>query len=665
MASHDYLAFGDLLRRHRVFAGMSQEELAARAGLSARAISDLERGVKRVPRRDTVQLLVEALQLKSEAQETFVAAAREPAARPRATVPEPSGTPVSVASVAATSPRPPASRGAQPLAPGALPVGGFLGAAPARPLVGREAERADLLGVVEATAAGSGQLVTIAGEPGIGKTRLAQEVMLACRERQFLVSTGRCYEPHRAVPYYPFLEALSALVAAAPEALRAELPARWPSLARLLPEQPVPAPSTPPGASPQEEQQRLFWAVTGFLQALAESAPVAVLLDDLHWADDASLELLQHLARHTRARPILLVGTYRDVEVGRQHPLERALRDLEREHLVWRVSVHRLAPEGTARLIGDLMGQEVSGEFAALVHSHTDGHPLFVQEVLRALIERGDIYRRDGRWERKEITAIAVPETVRATIADRVARLSEPAQEALLEASVLGQAFSFEDLHAIGDQPEESLDAALEEALAAGLAQETGEGYIFNHALTQQALYVELSTRRRRKLHLAAGAALERLPEVTRQRRAAELAWHFREGSAPERALPYALLAGDDADHSTRRVRRSSTTAWPYSSPTSLAIARARRRRSKSSAGCYGFWHASTSAPRRWSARRACIRSWATPRARYRLWDCLGCCTSPRRRSKACGASPSCSIGLASGRSSLPGRWLRSTPRWR
>ena len=163
MTQDEPLTFGDLLRRHRIFASMSQEELAARAGLSARAISDLERGVKRTPRRNTLRLLVEALQLTDEDRDSFITAAREPATRPpsrRAWPPE---------SNAASMP----GAAAHPLQ-SAAPVGGFLGAVPDGSLVGREAEFATILALLDSVAAGSGRLVVIAGEPGIGKTRLAQ-----------------------------------------------------------------------------------------------------------------------------------------------------------------------------------------------------------------------------------------------------------------------------------------------------------------------------------------------------------------------------------------------------------------------------------------------------------------------------------------------------------
>ena len=216
---------------------MSQEELAERARLSARAISDLERGVKRTPRRDTVQLLVEALGLSGETLTAFVTAAREPAAR---RAPRHAGRP-QAAVENATSPH-----GSVTLA------GGFLGAVPGGRLIGREAELSTILAGVEAAMEGTGRLLVVAGEPGVGKTRLSQEATLACRDRGFVVATGRCYEPYRSVPYYPFFEALSSLHEAAPDPVRAQIPARWPQVARLLPDQAGPPPAT--GTSPQEEQ---------------------------------------------------------------------------------------------------------------------------------------------------------------------------------------------------------------------------------------------------------------------------------------------------------------------------------------------------------------------------------------------------------------------------
>jgi tetratricopeptide (TPR) repeat protein len=237
--------------------------------------------VKRTPRRDTVQLLVEALGLSGEARTAFVTAAREPATR---RTPKQAGQlegGVEDAPIYTHRFVPPATIQTP------APAGGFLGAVPEGSLIGRETEFSRVLVAIEAVMQGSGRLLVVAGEPGVGKTRISQEATLACRDQGFVVATGRCYEPHLSVPYYPFLEALFSLYGAAPDSVRWQIPTRWPHVLRLLPDQPSDAlPAT--GASPQEEQQRLFWAVTGFLQSISESAPVVLLLDDLHWADVAS-----------------------------------------------------------------------------------------------------------------------------------------------------------------------------------------------------------------------------------------------------------------------------------------------------------------------------------------------------------------------------------------
>lgn len=447
------------------------------------------------------------------------------------------------------------------------PIGGFLGALPSGALVGRAREWDRILSLLDDVAQGSGRLVLLSGEPGIGKTRLAQEVTLKARHWGFLVVTGRCYEQEQTVPYYPFLEALVTMYETAPSEIRAEIPRRWPHLGRLLPDQVGILPVV--SVEGQEDQQRLFRAVTGILAAISETMPVAILLDDLHWADDSSLKLLQHLARYTHGHRVLLFGTYRDVDVHRQHPLEAALLDLGREQLVEEIEVRRLDLEGTKALMAEFIGdKEDLTDLIALVHRRTEGNAFFIQEVMRELMERGDVYHKDGRWERRKIHDMEVPKSVRSVIGQRLGRLEERAQEVLREASVLGHEFSFDDLMALGrlaprapdrmadSQPgastgwtEDEVETALEQARAAGLVREIGDDeYTFNHALTQQALYAELSSRRRKRLHLAAGRALALLPEGTRERRAAELAWHFLEGDDAEQALPYAMLAGDQAE---------------------------------------------------------------------------------------------------------------------
>jgi class 3 adenylate cyclase/tetratricopeptide (TPR) repeat protein len=442
-----------------------------------------------------------------------------------------------------------------------LPVGGFLGALPEGPLVAREMELGRICAALDTVAAGVGRLLVLAGEPGVGKTRLAQEAMVTAQARGCLVVTGRCYAPQAAVAYYPFVEALHHALGQAPRAVRGRIRERWPEVMRLLPEampstdgdRPLAGMGTFQGRG--DDQQRLFWQVTDFVQALAAARSLTLLLDDLHWADGASLDLLAHLARQTRGDRVLLLGVYRDVEVTRQHPLDEVLRDLQHERLVERIAVRRLPIEGTRALIGAVLGaEEVSEEFAGLLHERAEGNPFFTGELLRDLIEQGAVYQdKHGRWERQEIEQITIPEGVRAVIGQRVGRLASSTQEVLTEAAILGQVFAFDELVEMAGRSEEEVEAALEEATGAGLIREekqhrAGGAYTFVHVLIQQTLYTELTGRRRRRLHRAAGEVLERLVAGTHGARAAELSWHFLEADEPGRALPYALLAGDQAE---------------------------------------------------------------------------------------------------------------------
>jgi predicted ATPase/class 3 adenylate cyclase len=454
-------------------------------------------------------------------------------------------------------------------------VGNYLSAHPRHRLVAREKEMAQLLAVLAAVQQGTGRLVEVVGEPGVGKTRLAQEVLQAAREHGFVGLTGRCYAPQETVPYYPFLEALTRAYTAASQAIRTALPQQWPEVARLIPDQRLALPIPPAahfGSGSADDQQRLFWQITRFLQALSDEHPLALLLDDLHWMDGASVELLLHLARNTRESPILLLGTYRDSEVPRSHPLAAGLQDLGRAHLVERIELQPLPREGTAALLAATLEEgEVSEAVTDVIYGPTEGNAFFVQEVLQALLERGDVTLEGGCWQTRHGADILVPESIRAAVLERVGRLSPSGQEALTVASVLGQTFRFDDLLATwtaltptpvtvssGSQGEVStsttseqettLEEALEEAVRARVLREVGgERYVFSHVLAQRALYEQLSIRRRRRMHRAAAERLEQLVEPERIRRVSDMAYHFLQADDSARALPYILQAGEQA----------------------------------------------------------------------------------------------------------------------
>jgi transcriptional regulator with XRE-family HTH domain/tetratricopeptide (TPR) repeat protein len=494
--------FAAALRRHREAAGLTQAELADRAGLGERTVSNLERGVNTAPYPSTVRLLAGALGLTDdELGELVAAAGRGPG-----------------------STEPP-------------PLGGYLGATPVSPLLGRDDELAAIVTAIDAVTSGGSDVVLLAGEPGIGKTRLAQEATLHARQRGFLVATGRCYEQQSETPFAPVVEAFGRLYDAAPAAVRAEVAERWPALAPLLPDALPPVdlgPSDDPVA-------RLHRAATAFVRALAERQPVAVLLDDLHWADRASVDLLTYLARHLTTGRVLLLGTYRDAEVGAAHPVRRLAHSLRREGRSRAIGVGRLARDDTARLITHhLDDDEVSAELADLVHRHCDGNPFFTVELLGSLVDRGDLSRVDGAWVCHR-TALDAPPSVSDAIFERVSRLSGAAQLLLETASVIGEVFDPDDVPA-----DHRLEKALDEAVASGLLTTVGDHYAFDHSLTQQAIHAGLSPARRRRLHREVGEGLEHRPAAAR-RRAAEVSRHLEAGGLLARAVPFCLLAGDVA----------------------------------------------------------------------------------------------------------------------
>lgn len=398
-----------------------------------------------------------------------------------------------------------------------------------------------MVALIDEVGAGSGRTVLLAGEPGAGKTRLVQEAMLELRDRNYAIGVASCLETRQTVPYFPFLDLLPRLLSAYEGAGGHGLD-KWPYLARLL--------AGGGGAdSGQAEEERVRRDVAGFVARLSQARPVAILVDDLHWADSSTLELVHHLARQLRTESVLIVATYRNVEVRHDHPLERIIRALRRDELTTIVPVRRLDPEGTAALVAASFGeQSVSREFSELIHGQTDGNPFFIQQVLRALVERGDVYREGGSWERREVSEIEVPDSIRAAVGERVARLPETSRDVLSAAAVLGQRFDFQELRELSGLEEGALEDALEAAVRSGLLRtDRAESYAFDHALAQQTLLQEMPARRRRRLHAQAGAVIEPRAEGDTAR-AAEVAYHLVEADEAAQGARWSLIAGRHAE---------------------------------------------------------------------------------------------------------------------
>ncbi len=394
------------------------------------------------------------------------------------------------------------------------------------PFVGRggqlERLRAGLAG-------GEHRLLAISGDPGIGKTRLLAELAAAAYADGATVLYGR--SPEEAVaPYQPFGEALGPLASADP------------ALAPLLGD--APAAAEEAGA-----RLRLFEAVAAAL-ADAPGPRVLLALDDLHWADLPSLRLLTHVLRHARPDRLVVACTYRESELGRSHPLARALADLRRDRLVERVALGGLDTDAAEGLITGWVGAHASAGLVDAVQDETGGNPFFIEEVLQHLLESGALAIDDAGWHlTRPVRELGVPESVREVIGRRLDRLGDDAVDVLETAAVIGPDFDLELLEAACGLPREPVLDALESATDAHLIRSIPArpaSWSFTHALIREALVGELSTLRGARLHARVAEALAATPAA----RPAELAHHGIEAAAlvgADRAAAWARAAGDAA----------------------------------------------------------------------------------------------------------------------
>ena len=441
---------------------------------------------------------------------------------------------------------------------GRIPLPPSLVATAAVEFVGRDAELAQMRDVWERATSGRHQLLLVAGEPGIGKTRLALEFARRRAPEGSTVLVGYSDE-ESLVPYQPFVESLTWYVRHCPEAdLRAqlaligggaELGAFVPELRHRMPDLPSPLAMDAEG-----QRFRLFEAVAAMLTAASRARPVLLTFDDLHWADKPTLLLLRHVMRSARPASFAIVATYRESELGRTHPLAEMLITLRREPGVTRLALRGLDIAQVTSLVDSIVGPDAPPPLPRVVMDSTDGNPFFATEVLLHLKETGAIARLGGITGRSvEAADLGLSEGIKEVLGRRLSRLSDACNRALGVASIIGREFDAALLEAVAELPDIELVGALEEATRAQLVSESKEAggrFEFRHALIRETLYSELSSPRRVRLHRRVADAIERLARNRPDLPLAELAYHFSQAAAAgaaDKAIDYATRSGDRA----------------------------------------------------------------------------------------------------------------------
>jgi len=409
---------------------------------------------------------------------------------------------------------------------------------------------------------GRGQTLLVAGEAGVGKSRLVAEARGRAALRGMAVLEGHCFESQRALPYAPLIDLLRTAASgegpgsSTRERLVEAIGPGAHELARILPEMAPPeAGGAATGASGHSEQEkhRLFRALADGISRLAAVRPALVIVEDAHWSDDASLDFLADLARQVARLPILLLVTYRDDEVS--PALSTLLAGLDRQRLAAELRLARLGRAEVGDMVRSIggLGLPVRGGLLDAVYALTDGNPFYVEEVLRSLASAGaaDGQEGDGAFDRNPLGLLRVPRSVRDAVERRMASLSPAGRRLLSLAAVAGQRFDVGLLAELTGHDEPALIEAIKELLAAGLVvEESADRFAFRHALTREAVLAGVLARERKAIHRAIGEAIEQADgaSVTAlDAQAADLAHHFSEAEEWERTLRFAPRAGEQA----------------------------------------------------------------------------------------------------------------------
>jgi tetratricopeptide (TPR) repeat protein/type II secretory pathway predicted ATPase ExeA len=422
-------------------------------------------------------------------------------------------------------------------------------------IVGRERELAELVAAWRHVLQGRSdeRVLLVSGEPGIGKTRLVRELMTRAAVEKAIVLIGECYAEEGA-PYASLAQVIRQVLLQPDGSSKNFLANRILSdLLTLAPDLQARFPEVAPNPKldPQDEQRRLYDSVLEMMIWLSQSAPILLVIDDAHWADRATLCLLRHLARRSKSLklPLLMVATYREVELDEARPWHEVLSDLNRERLSVRLKLSRLDKKQTQDMLAILFDEEITPELLEGVYFETEGNPFFVEEVVKTLVDEGKIFYEDGSWHRPSMNEIVIPQSVRIAIQTRLTALPTNVQEMLRMASVLGREFDDLLIRQAVEFNEDTLISTIEIAEKAQLISETESSqpgqvkYTFVHALIHATIYESVSGLRRQRLHRRAATAIE----VIRPADYEALVFHYQKGGDLERTLINAMKAGERA----------------------------------------------------------------------------------------------------------------------
>jgi predicted ATPase/class 3 adenylate cyclase len=425
------------------------------------------------------------------------------------------------------------------------------------PLVDRVEELGRLKMALEKAVQGEGNLVFVAGEAGVGKTRIAEELSSAAKEKRLITLYGRCSRREGKIPYAPWIEQIREFVRSSPAQLLFKVVGNYGAeVAKLVPEitasvGPVNSIST---GSVDQDRLRFIDSISQLVVNISKESPLLLMIDDMNWSDASSLDLVLSAARQAGTHRILMVGIYRDVEVEEDSDLFEFLYEVKREKLGETLPLKGFGPEDTGLMIGEILGQKsVDAEFRDLVYTRTAGNPFFIEELVRSMVEQGVLFRTAKGWDRKPISEIEIPSGVRTVIKQRLSNLDEESLNVLSVASVTSsesKEFSFALLKAVTGMDENKLVDDMDRILKTRLIRETKmaggrPGFAFTDTRIRDAIYDEMTLLRRGRYHVKTAQAVEEIYKDRLEDVYGVLVYHYLKGNDQAKAFEYALKAAE------------------------------------------------------------------------------------------------------------------------